>query len=309
MGILAGRCEEAGVSQDPPGEQGEAFCVLAFGKLGGGELNYSSDIDLLAVSADPLDGQREELFKEVMNSLHRDLSIHTQEGAAYRVDLRLRPFGSSGELVSSVASLLRYYRRQAAVWELQALLKARPVAGNRRVGEAFLSECKTLFHQPRSPEVIAASLERMRKSAQGRLSQSIEGDRNIKLGSGGIRDVEFLVQGLQLIHSGRPQAAGEGEELLSGNTLTALKVLRERGILSDTEAGNLRRDYLFLRRIEHYLQIFEDRQTHTLPRDNQELQALSARMLGPGAGASELLQRVGACMQRVEASYRRFFIR
>ena len=291
------------------GDRGEAFCVLAFGKLGGGELNYSSDIDLLAISADPQDESREELFKEVMNSLRRDLSTHTQEGAAYRVDLRLRPFGRSGELVSSVASLLRYYRRQAAVWELQALLKARPVAGSLGVGEAFLRECRALFHQPHSPEAISASLEKMRKAAKGKLSQGIEGGRNIKLGTGGIRDVEFLVQGLQLIHAGEGQGARGGQDLLSGNTLTALTALRERGILSVTEAENLRRDYLFLRRIEHYLQIFEDRQTHTLPRDSQELQALSRRMLGPGAGAPELLQRVEACMQRVEAAYRRFFSR
>jgi glutamate-ammonia-ligase adenylyltransferase len=291
------------------GEQGEAFCVLAFGKLGGGELNYSSDIDLLAISADPLDESREDLFKEVMNSLRRDLSTHTQEGAAYRVDLRLRPFGRSGELVSSVASILRYYRRQAAVWELQALLKARPVAGNLRVGQAFLCECRALFHQPRSPEVVAASLEKMRKTAQGRLSQGIGGGCNIKLGSGGIRDVEFTVQGLQLIHAAGAGEAQEGDKLLSGNTLTALTALRERGILTVVEAENLRRDYLFLRRIEHYLQIFEDRQTHTLPKNSQELQALSRRMLGPGVGAPEFLQRVSACMGRVEAAYRRFLSR
>jgi len=283
------------------GEQGDAFCLLAFGKLGGGELNYSSDIDLLAISGDPLNEESESLFKGVMDGLRKDLSTHTEEGAAYRVDLRLRPFGRSGELVSSASSLLQYYRDRAAVWELQALLKARPVAGNRRVGEAFLSECKALFHEPRAPEDISSSLKKMRKTTHGKLNQGIESGRNIKLGSGGIRDVEFLVQGLQLIH------AAEGEGLLSGNTLAALTALREQGILTVLEAENLRRDYLFLRRIEHYLQIFEDRQTHTLPRDPQELQALSRRMLGPDAGTPQFLQRVSACMERVEAVYLRFF--
>jgi glutamate-ammonia-ligase adenylyltransferase len=129
----------------------------------------------------------------------------------------------------------------------------------------------------------------------------MESGRNIKLGSGGIRDVEFLVQGLQLIHA--------GEDLLSGNTLTALTALRERGILTPVEAETLRRDYLFLRRIEHYLQIFEDRQTHTLPRGSQELQALSRRMLGPEVGATQFLERVSACMERIEATYQSFMKR
>jgi glutamate-ammonia-ligase adenylyltransferase len=288
-------------------EQGDAFCLLAFGKLGGRELNYSSDIDLLAISGNPLDEKSEGLFKGVVDSLRKDLSAHTEEGAAYRVDLRLRPFGRSGELVSSVPRLIRYYRDQAAVWELQALLKARPVAGNRRVGDAFLAECKAFFHEPRAREDIVASLEKMRKTTQGRLNQGIESGRNIKLGNGGIRDLEFLVQGLQLIHAGKGSEIRKGANLLSGNTLAALTALKESGILTALEAETLRRDYLFLRRIEHYLQIFEDRQTHTLPRDDQELQALSRRMLGPEAGAPQFLQRVSACMERVEASYRHFF--
>ena len=282
------------------GERGDGFCLLAFGKLGGGELNYSSDIDLLAISANPLDQDSEELFRKVMDTLRKDLSTHTREGAAYRVDLRLRPFGRSGQLVSSVPRLIQYYGRQAALWELQALLKARPVAGNQRVGQAFLCECRAFFLQPRAPGEVVASVEKMRKTTQDRLTQGIESGRNIKLGGGGIRDVEFLVQGLQLIH------AAAGEAVLSGNTLTALSALREQGILTVLEAENLRRDYLFLRRIEHYLQIFEDRQTHTLPRDPQELQALSRRMLGAGTGAPQFLQRVSACMDRVQASYRHF---
>jgi glutamate-ammonia-ligase adenylyltransferase len=283
------------------GESGAQFCLLAFGKLGGAELNYSSDIDLLAISGQPLAEDSEKLFKAVMDGLRKDLSGHTEEGAAYRLDLRLRPFGRSGELVSSVPRLIRYYRDQAATWELQALLKARPVAGNLRVGQAFLQQCTGLLREPRPRESVLASLQRMRESTRSKLSRGLETGRNIKLGSGGIRDVEFLVQGLQLIH------AAEGGEILSGNTLAALASLRERGILKDVEAENLRRDYLFLRRIEHYLQIFEDRQTHTLPRDSRELQALSRRMLGPQGQAPQLLDRVSTCMGRVETAYRRFF--
>ncbi|MBN2553338.1 MAG: glutamate-ammonia-ligase adenylyltransferase [Spirochaetales bacterium] len=289
------------------GRIGDGFCLLAFGKLGGRELNYSSDIDLLGVSAKPLDPESELLFKRVMDDLRSDLSAHTEEGAAYRVDLRLRPFGRSGELVGSVERLVRYYREQAAIWELQALLKARPVAGNIRLGETFLGRVEALLCESRCPKQVAASLERMRMRSQGKLHQGIKTGRNIKLGSGGIRDVEFLVQGLQLVHAGRVGSAQARSKLLSGNTLAALAALRELAVLSPVASEQLRRDYLFLRRIEHYLQIFEDRQTHTLPRDSAQLQALSRRMLGPEADAALFGQRVDACMDRVHAVYRRFF--
>jgi glutamate-ammonia-ligase adenylyltransferase len=285
-------------------ELGDRFCLLAFGKLGGRELNYSSDIDLLAVSEQPLNEKRQRIFSRIMECLRSDLSTHTEEGAAYRVDLRLRPFGRSGELVSSVSRLIHYYRKQAALWELQALLKARPVAGNLQVGEDFLSEVRPLFRRAPGPESVIASLQSMRKTAHGRLAHGIKSGPNIKLGSGGIRDVEFLVQGLQLIHAGSEDSmSGKG---LSGNTLNALASLAERAILRAEEAEQLRRDYLFLRRIEHYLQIFEDRQTHALPRHGAELQALSRRMLGPEADTRQFLGRVRACMNRVQAAYRRF---
>ena len=285
-------------------ELADQFCLLAFGKLGGQELNYSSDIDLLAISAKPLSPESERVFKRIMETLRADLSVHTEEGAAYRVDLRLRPFGRSGELVGSVASLTRYYRDQAALWELQALLKARPVAGNREVGRRFLSGMRSRFRELRQPGQIVTSLEKMRTTTQGKLLQSIESGPNIKLGGGGIRDVEFLVQGLQLIQAG--SGAPRSKELLNGNTLAALSALSERGIIPPAEAEQLRRDYLFLRRIEHYLQIFEDRQTHTLPRDRAELQALSRRMLGPQAGTPQFMERLTSCMQRVQGAYRRF---
>jgi glutamate-ammonia-ligase adenylyltransferase len=280
------------------------FCLLAFGKLGGQELNYSSDIDLLAISAKSLIPESERVFKRVMESLRADLSVHTEEGAAYRVDLRLRPFGRSGELVGSVASLARYYREQAALWELQALLKARPVAGNREVGRRFLSAISSCFLEHRPPGQIVTSLEKMRTTTQGKLLKSIESGPNIKLGQGGIRDVEFLVQGLQLVQAGTEAPDSEG--LLSENTLAAISALSEREIIPPAEAEQLRRDYLFLRRIEHYLQIFEDRQTHTLPRDSAELQALSRRMLGPQAETPQFMERLNSCMQRVHGTYRRY---
>jgi glutamate-ammonia-ligase adenylyltransferase len=285
-------------------QEREEFCLLAFGKLGGRELNYSSDIDLLAVCRTTLREEQEVLFKRVMDGLRTDLSAHTEEGAAYRVDLRLRPFGRSGELVSSVPRLVEYFREQASLWELQALLKARPVAGSLSVGDLFLSQVRPLLRQSHSQQQIGDSLRTMRKRTHGKLMRGIESGRNIKLGAGGIRDVEFLVQGLQLIHADMKKPT---DSILSGNTLQALLLLRQGDVLSVGEAEQLRRDYLFLRRIEHYLQIFEDRQTHVLPRSIEELQTLSRRMLGPDAGAQLFLQRVNACMERVQSTYERFF--
>ena len=284
-------------------KRGAEFCLLAFGKLGGSELNYSSDIDLLAIGANPLEESSEDLFNRVVDRLRGDLSIHTDEGTAYRIDLRLRPFGSSGQLVSSIPRLVQYYREQAAAWELQALLKARPVAGNLRVGESFLAQVRPLLFEPHLPARVLDSLKRMREAASANRKPGIAAGRNIKLDSGGIRDVEFLVQGLQLIHAHGSSAVSHPGALLSGNTLVALQALLEGGIMAAAQAEQLRRDYVFLRRIEHYLQIFEDRQTHTLPTDRAELQALSRRMLGAQAGSHLFLKRVSQCMDRVAAAY------
>jgi glutamate-ammonia-ligase adenylyltransferase len=283
-----------------PGE----FCLVAFGKLGGRELNYSSDIDLLALVDQPLGAEEQRAVRSLMGELREDLSGHTEEGYVYRVDLRLRPFGRSGELVSSLEGLSRYYRSQAALWEIQALLRARPVAGSATLGERFARMRQRLVpeYMARQQADVGAAIEELRVKARRR-SGLPEGP-NIKLDSGGIRDVEFLVQGLQLMH------LGEGDGMpASGNTLEGIGLLEEAGLLPPAEAAQLRRDYLFLRRIEHYLQVFEDRQTHTLPSAPEELQALARRMLGAGAGAEQLERELEAAMTGVRRAYERFLLR
>jgi glutamate-ammonia-ligase adenylyltransferase len=311
--LLAVSLERVWAGSEFP-ELAAEFCVLAFGKLGGRELNYSSDIDLLALSAGPgADPDRQQVFRRVMEALRADLSQHLEEGQVYRVDLRLRPFGRAGELVDTVAGAVRYYREQASLWELQALLKARPVAGNLALGESFLRQVSELFARPRSHRELAASLQRLRRLSQGRLGRGAAGGPNIKLGAGGIRDLEFLVQALQLLHAGPPHgAAGSAGRaragLLSPGTLEALEALKEASLLPASLAEQLRHDYLFLRRVEHYLQIFEDRQTHTLPRDPDALQALARRMLGHETGPEQLMERVGRCMAEVEAAFTRYVL-
>ncbi|MBW1785927.1 MAG: hypothetical protein JRK53_04810, partial [Deltaproteobacteria bacterium] len=185
------------------------FCVMAFGKLGVNELNYSSDIDLMGlydedgVSSGPgldRDGLKR-AYGRVMESLRSDLSDHTEEGYAYRVDLRLRPFGASGDLVPTLNGLLKYYRQRASLWEIQAAFKLRPVAGNISLGYGFLERLKPILVERRDRGCIVDSIEHMRRAAVRATARGIQRGTDVKSGFGGLRDVEFLVQGLQLIHA------------------------------------------------------------------------------------------------------------
>jgi glutamate-ammonia-ligase adenylyltransferase len=282
------------------GPASAGFCVIAFGKLGGRELNYSSDIDLLGLCDPRGDPDAVEQATRDMEALRADLSVHTVEGYAYRVDLRLRPYGSSGQLVYPLASLVEYYGRTAALWELQALLKARPVAGDLDVGGAFLESTRGLLTAPHEQAAVASSIDRLRREALKALSRSVLSATDIKTGLGGLRDVEFLAQGLLLVH------AHEKPGLLCGGTLPALKGLGEAGILSPETAEQLSGDYLFLRRVEHFLQIYEDRQTHSLPRDPSQLRALARLMLGSGATSEQLMAKLGKRFERIQAEYRKF---
>jgi glutamate-ammonia-ligase adenylyltransferase len=281
---------EAGLASD-------RLSILAFGKLGGEELNYSSDIDLLALAPADTASDGLDALGRAVGRLRADLSAHSEEGYVYRVDLRLRPYGRSGELVAGLEGALRYYRESAALWELQALLKARPVAGDLELGARFLAEARERLERPIPAAEVARSVARLRRASQARLVRALPGGPDIKEGAGGIRDVEFLVQALQLIHA---------PAVLDGNTLAALEGLRAAGILPAAEAEGLKRDYLFLRRIEHYLQIFEDRQTHTLPAEPAELDALARRTLGSEAGAERFAGELSACLKRVDSAFRAY---
>ena len=282
------------------GRRDAGFCVIAFGKLGGRELNYSSDIDLLGLCDPRGDPDAVEQASRDMEALRADLSVHTAEGYAYRVDLRLRPYGSSGQLVYPLDALVEYYGRTAALWELQALLKARPVAGDLSVGRAFLDSTRALLTAPHQKSAVAASIDRLRREALKALSRSILSTTDIKTGLGGLRDVEFLAQGLQMVH------AHEKPGLLCGGTLPALKGLGEAGILAAETAEQLSGDYLFLRRVEHFLQIYEDRQTHSLPRDPSQLRALARLMLGSGATSEQLMAKLEKRFERIQGEYRKF---
>jgi [glutamine synthetase] adenylyltransferase / [glutamine synthetase]-adenylyl-L-tyrosine phosphorylase len=292
-----GKLRTAGKIPDSAEDPEDRFCVLAFGKLGGNELNYSSDIDLLAIWDDRDPQAAQTLFRRAMEGLSSDLSAHTEEGYAYRVDLRLRPFGRAGELVPSLSGLIRYYRDQASLWEIQAALKLRPLAGNPALGHRLLEALRPVFLRPRERGPVVESIEEMRNRAIRAVSKRAGAAVDVKSGLGGLRDVEFMVQGLQLIHGpGNPS-------LFEGNTLTSLDLLQEARILPSSAVEELKQDYLFLRRVEHCLQILEDRQVHSLPSQPQEMEALGKRVLGVDATAERFLEELTGCLARVRGAY------
>ncbi len=260
----------------PPAEQNRSkdFVVLAFGKLGGRELNYSSDIDLLGVyrpegsGPDAHSDREERLFSKIMQRLRADLSDFTADGYLYRVDLRLRPFGNSGPLVYRRETLLRYYRSSAGLWEHQALLKLRPVAGDLELGWEFLHEVRPLMSEAGLSEKLADNIRFMRETS---ISELPPEEWNIKSGIGGIRDIEFAVQFLQM------RALHADDKLHTGNTLQAIQLLTTKDLLTQHQAATLSRHYIFLRRIEHLLQVLHDRQVHTLPSEGAERDALALR--------------------------------
>ena len=277
------------------------FCILAFGKLGGRELNYSSDIDLLALfepdeRLDRADDQR--IFDSIMVQLRAALSNHTEQGYLYRVDLRLRPFGSSGALVQRLPALERYYREQASLWEHQALLKLRPIAGNLDLGERFLERTLPVVTTQRRRGAIAESIASLRDNA---IAQS-HTDSDIKNGVGGIRDIEFLVQGLQLLHCHRYP------ELLTGNTLEGLAGLAHRSLLPADVAEQLQYGYILLRRIEHFLQILEDRQVHRLPQSLELRSALARRVQLSSGSSGDFYQQLDTVRSLVREAYLRYLI-
>lgn len=277
----------------------ERLVILAFGKLGGNELNYSSDIDLLAIYADGPSEQRERdtrLFSDVLTRLRGDLSDHTRDGYAFRVDFRLRPYGSAGPLVQPVSAVTRYYEQRASAWEHQALIKLAPIAGSLELGRDFLEAVKPVSISRFESQTIRETIGRLR--AQAVRQTRAEGD--IKSGEGGIRDIEFLVQGLQMIH------AADEPEILTGNTLVAIDRLAAAGILDEATQRELRDDYTRLRRVEHFLQVHEDRQVHALPGDRSDRAALARRLDGADADGASLDADLARRRERIHARFRRF---
>jgi glutamate-ammonia-ligase adenylyltransferase len=270
------------------------FAVIGMGKLGGRELNYSSDVDLIYVYAShegetrstgrsahksPATGiSNEEYFEILSRELTKALSEPTKEGYVFRVDLRLRAEGSVGQLARSLDDYRNYYSTRGQIWERLALLKAWPVAGSSEVGKAFLKIVKPfiLGRGTRKAEVtgaktVIADVRVVKEMIDDKMADRGHEHRNVKLGTGGIREIEFLVQTIQVL------AGKAAPALLDRSTLGSLRAFAAKKLLSTKEHDALSAAYLFLRDVEHKLQMVHDLQTHSLPDEAQELERCAVR--------------------------------
>jgi [glutamine synthetase] adenylyltransferase / [glutamine synthetase]-adenylyl-L-tyrosine phosphorylase len=258
------------------------IAVIGMGKLGGRELNYVSDVDVVFVH-EPLDGHDEAgVGREVVQVLSRVLELlnsSTTMGRAYEVDPTLRPEGRSGALSRTVPSFCAYWERWAKTWEFQALLKARPVAGDLELGERWLNAAAPFVYPESLDPDVVAEIRAMKSRIESRPEVRRDKERQLKLGPGGIRDVEFAVQLLQLVH-GR----GDRSLRLTG-TLETLDALVRNGYVDDSDAEAFATAYRLLRTVEHRLQLAHERRTHTIPADLDRQEWL-ARSLGYRAEAA-----------------------
>jgi glutamate-ammonia-ligase adenylyltransferase len=253
------------------------FVVLGLGKLGGRELNYSSDVDLVYVYEDSAPGDVEETLARGLTQALDDVDA---EGRVYRVDLRLRPEGGAGRVAIAAAAFVEYYATRGATWERLALLKARPVAGDLDLGWRCLEQIAPFVFGRPFGEGQLADVRAIKQAIDRRIAARAETGRHVKLGRGGIREVELVAQVLQL----RQGASGTRTR----GTCETLDALQSAGALPEADHGALRQAYAFLRDVENKLQMATDAQTHVLPRDLAEQRRLALRLgLRDGATSAQ----------------------
>jgi len=267
------------------------LAVMALGKLGGNELNYSSDIDLVfCYSAEgrvvgPKPCTNGEFFQRVVQEATRLIGEQTELGAAYRVDLRLRPYGGQGPLVLPLAALKQYYDRQGRTWERQAWVKARCIAGDEVLGTRLLAGLEPWVYSRWLNRTDISGIRALKRRIEQRAIREGADEADLKTGRGGIRDIEFTIQFLQLLNG------GDTPGIRGGNTIEAIRRLAASGGLTDQEREILERTYRLLRTVEHRLQILYDRQTHRLPDNDAEFARLAVRTgAGNGPAASAQLR-------------------
>ncbi len=269
------------LERDKKGRERQAgFCIAALGKLGSKELNYSSDIDLLFLysaegetSGKGTKGKvtNREYFVKLSEQIVRLVGAQTGEGAAYRVDLRLRPNGRVGALAISLTDAVRYYKQTARDWEKQVLIRSRPCAGDAEIFHNFFAEVETVVFSKN--QTVENALENVRLSKEKiNLNKPAKNGFDVKLGAGGIREIEFIAQALQLAHGGRD------EWLRAPHTLISLVRLADRNHLTETELTELAEAYKFLRRVEHRLQMENGLQTHLVSADPAKRLLIARRM-------------------------------
>ena len=259
------------------------FAVLGMGKLGGNELNFSSDVDLIYLRADEADastgGPRgvlsaQEFFSRLAEGVTRALHQNTDDGFVFRVDLRLRPEGANGPIVNSRAGALTYYEAWGQTWERGAFLKARTVAGDHALGDAYLVDMEPFVYRRYLDYATIEDIAAMKTRIETSLARSRAKGWNVKLGRGGIREIEFVIQSTQLVN------AGKDARIRERNSLVALAALVEHRYLAAEDGAALAEAYRFLRQVEHKIQLVDERQTQIMPEGEGERSL--ARRLGYG---------------------------
>ncbi|MBL4712926.1 MAG: bifunctional [glutamate--ammonia ligase]-adenylyl-L-tyrosine phosphorylase/[glutamate--ammonia-ligase] adenylyltransferase, partial [Gammaproteobacteria bacterium] len=270
------QAEIYGMPRDAEGKE-QALLVFAMGKMGGGELNFSSDIDLIFSYPDDGEttGSRQtshyEFYLAVIRKLVKVLDEVTADGFVYRVDTRLRPFGESGPMAMSFSGLEQYYQLHGRDWERYAMIKAKLITGRDGDRESFQSMLTPFVYRRYLDFSMIESIREMKSMINAQMKRKSM-TNNIKLGRGGIREIEFIGQTFQLIRAGRDP------ELRQRSIVNVLTLLAEKNHLTDAEASGLQAAYWFLRKLENRLQILSDKQTHTLPDDEQSQQRICVAM-------------------------------
>ncbi len=274
------------LKQTPDGPRTALMTILGMGKFGGRELNFSSDIDIIyfyetdtgeTSGVDDGRGVRKGIislhafFNKLAEQVTKAMNQVTEDGFVFRVDVGLRPEGKSGDMAVSLRSAEIYYESWGQSWERTAMLKARPVAGSRELGEQLLQTLTPFVYRKYLDYTLIEDMKLMKQKIDASLTRNREGETNLKLGRGGIREIEFFIQALQLVY------AGKSARLRERNSLLALNLLAEAKLISDSDQQQLSDAYRFLRTVEHRIQVVQERQTHSLPSKEDELLALSRR--------------------------------
>lgn len=287
QGLIAGAlewhysraCEKFGVPIGFESQKPQKMLIIGMGKLGGRELNFSSDIDLIfaypekgyATNQNGKETPNDQFFIRLGQALNKSLADFTKDGFVYRVDMRLRPFGNTGPLAVSFNELENYYAMHGRAWERYALVKARVIAGDFEEGENLFKILRPFVYRKYIDYSSMDSLRELKQMIHAEVVKK-EMSNNIKLGRGGIREVEFIAQVFQLINGGRDK------NLQSRSLLKTLQVCAEKNYLTEQESLNLKTAYLFLRKAENRLQEWNDQQTHDLPESEEQQQALAESM-------------------------------
>jgi glutamate-ammonia-ligase adenylyltransferase len=300
----------------PDGSKKEAqFAVIGMGKLGGEELNFSSDIDIIYICSSEI-GETEGVhtngtvrgktdlhtfFVKLSKSITKLIGEPTEDGFVFRVDLDLRPEGKSGDLINSLRSAEIYYESWGQPWERGAMIKARPVAGSQRLGEDFIDMIRPFVFRRYLDYTAIDEIKSMKEKIDVSLRRKGRGLFDVKLGKGGIREIEFFVQAIQLINGGKDPS------IRQKSTLKAIRCLREKEYITPEEEMNLKDAYIFLRDVEHRLQIFHGRQTQLLPDNAEAIEKVAKTLRFKDSPYQDFTKKLDTVTENVHTIYNKLF--